>query len=128
MEMQTAVLTLCALVLGLLFHAAHAQLPSMLQTFFSPTHVPGMLINIYQLLTDPTHLFFAAVAFTSASEDITVTEDGGTAMFCVAIVDDGTVGGTGTTAAITVNLNFPAVGSTNPTGTCRRQWPALILA
>ena len=83
--------------------------------------------NIY-FSTDPTHFSFAAVAFTSASEDITVIEDGGTAMFCVAIVDDGTVGGTGTTAAITVNLDFPPVAGTNPTGTCRCQRPTLILA
>ena len=78
-------------------------------------------------LTDPTHFSFAAVAFTSASEGISVLEEGGSAMFCVAIVDDDNGGG-GTLADITVNLDFPAVGSTNPTGTCRCQQPTLNLA
>ena len=78
-------------------------------------------------MTDPTHFSFAAVAFTSASGDISVAEDGGTAMFCVAIVDDDNGGG-GTAAAITVNLDFPALDGTNPTGTCRCQQPTLNLA
>ena len=78
-------------------------------------------------LTDPTHFSFAAVAFTSASEDISLAEDGGTAMFFVVLVDDDNGGG-GTAADITVNLDFPAIGGTNPTGTCRCQRPTLILA
>ena len=62
-------------------------------------------------------MYHSAVAFTAASEDIDINEDGGTGMVCVALVDDDNGGG-GITAAITVDLMQQTVGGTNPTGTC----------
>ena len=63
-------------------------------------------------------LFFAAIfAFTTASVDVEIDEEGEMGHFCVVIVDDNN-SGSGLAANMTVDLMTQAVGGTNEACEC----------